>query len=66
MAKRWNWNATVVEEGRGTRRVGSAAGEVEAPTREAARDAARRSIERNGTGRTAHELQVFESPTAGR
>lgn len=58
MAK-WTWNATVVEEKRGTRRVGSASGEVEAPTREAARDKARRSIEGKGTGRTAHELRVF-------
>ena len=59
MARRWNWNATVVEEKRGMRRVGSATGEVEAPTREAARAAARRDIEREGTGRTAHELHVF-------
>ncbi|MFF0622949.1 hypothetical protein [Streptomyces sp. NPDC004296] len=59
MAKRWNWNATVVEEKSGTRRVGSASGEVEAPTREAARDAARRSVERKGSGRTAYELRVF-------
>lgn len=58
MAK-WTWNATVVEEKNGTRRVGSATGEVEAPTREAARDAARRDIEGKDTGRTAHELRVF-------
>ncbi|SHL74871.1 hypothetical protein [Streptomyces yunnanensis] len=60
MAKRWTWNATVVEEKHGTRRVGSAMGEVEAPTREAARAKARRSIEGKGTGRTAHGVQVFE------
>ncbi|MGA4875865.1 hypothetical protein [Streptomyces lydicamycinicus] len=60
MAK-WNWNATVVEQKLGLRRVGSASGEVEAPTREAAHAAARRDIERKGSGRTAFELQVFES-----
>jgi hypothetical protein len=59
MSMRWNWNATVVEEKSGTRRVGSASGEVKAPTREAARAEARRDIEREGTGRTAHELRVF-------
>ncbi|MFJ3950285.1 hypothetical protein ACIPXV_09470 [Streptomyces libani] len=60
MAKRWNWNATVVETKLGERRVGSASGKVEAPTREAARAAVRRDIERKGNGRTAHELHVFE------
>ncbi|MEE4419545.1 hypothetical protein [Streptomyces bugieae] len=59
MAK-WAWNATVVETKLGERRVGSASGEVEAPTREAAHAAARRNIERKGSGRTAHELRVFE------
>ncbi|MFE4019316.1 hypothetical protein ACFXPZ_18170 [Streptomyces sp. NPDC059101] len=58
MAK-WNWNATVVEEKSGTRRVGTASGEVEAPTREAARDEVRREIEREGSGRTAYEPRVF-------
>lgn len=57
--RRWNFNATVVEEKNGTRRVGAASGEVEAPTREAARAEARRDIERKGTGRTAHEVRVF-------
>ncbi|MEW1678133.1 hypothetical protein AB0O47_33580 [Streptomyces noursei] len=59
MAKHWNWNATVVEQKNGKRRVGSASGEVKAPTREAARDAARREVERKGSGRTAYELRVF-------
>ncbi|MEW9521779.1 hypothetical protein [Streptomyces tubercidicus] len=59
MSKRWNWNATVVEEKSGTRRVGSGSGEVEAPTREAARAKARSEIEAEGSGRTAHELRVF-------
>jgi hypothetical protein len=59
MSKRWNFNATVVEEKLGTRRVGSASGEVEAPTREAARAKARREIEGKDTGRTAYELIVF-------
>ncbi|GFE20062.1 hypothetical protein [Streptomyces nigrescens] len=59
MAKRWNWNATVVEEKSGARRVGSASGEVEAPTREAAHAAVRRDIEGKGSGRTAFEVRVF-------
>lgn len=57
MAK-WNWNATVVETKLGQRRIESSAGEVEAPTREAARDAVRRDLEGKGTGRTAIELKV--------
>ncbi|MGW2920390.1 hypothetical protein ACWDBF_21365 [Streptomyces angustmyceticus] len=59
MAK-WTWNATVVEEGRGTRRVGSGMGEIEASTRNEAEAKARREIERGG--RTAFELRVFETP----
>ena len=61
MAKRWNWNATVVEEKSGTRRVGSASGEIEASTRDEAEAKARRDIERKGSGRTAFELRAFET-----
>lgn len=60
MAK-WTWNATVVEEGRGTRRVGSGMGEVEASSREEARAKARREVERKGSGRTAFELHVSKN-----
>ncbi|MFF8784793.1 hypothetical protein [Streptomyces sp. NPDC015125] len=60
MAK-WTWNATVVETKLGERRVGSGSGQVEASTREEARVKARREIEAKGSGRTAHELSVFET-----